>query len=480
MSKNFLQQLSSGSKSSHSHSYSEFSNFHTSNASSSITPQFKSNSSRTPDSENRVEKTPSSVGTSYGPILPSSSYEHILPSSSYGPILPSSSFKPILQSSRHHNTWTPSSVESDRRGRGHPFNKDDSMIDLTNDEDDDDVNFGFDFAHQTPVNPFNSSIFDEPEQTPEPQSSRKKSHGKSVTFHDEDIFNIYDNNFSSIDGSFEESEQNVMGSSKNLYEQSSGTMSSSKNVLNATSDHQFTRPLPVSSFSKTPSLTLRQGLGSGCQLDAETSAKLLSFSQRLKSLKSPATPFTPTGRSTPRPGVGMGGMASGMVTPRPVSRPNTPLRTPDTGGAASLVSSSHYTSHRPEPACFAAVFEGLGSAAGEVGVAAITLTSPALIICQFSDTKTYPRTITKLLTINPSMILVPDTSKAKLYDDIADKFPLAKVVRVHRRYFNDSKGHQTIKHLIVPDYASVELQFHNKYYCLAAANALLKVKYNNI
>ena len=336
----------------------------------------------------------------------------------------------------------------------------------------------FGFAHHTN---FNSAIFGNPERTPEPESSRKNSVGKSVTFHNEDIFNIYDNNFSSIDGSFEDSEadREDLVSSKNMYGQSSSAMSSSKNVLNAASDsdHQFTSPLPVSSSTNTASLTLRQGIGDSIQLDAETSAKLLSFSQRLKSLKSPATPLTPTGRSTPRGGVGMGGMVGGgMVTPRSgVSRPTTPLRTPDTG-AASVLSSSRHNSLRPEPSCIAAVFEGTGSAAGEVGVAAITLTSPALIICQFSDTKTYPRTITKLMTINPSIILVPDTNKVKLYDDIADKFPLAKVLQVHRRYFNDNKGHQTIKHLIVPDFASVELQFHNKYYCLAAANALLKVK----
>ena len=30
-------------------------------------------------------------------------------------------------------------------------------------------------------------------------------------------------------------------------------------------------------------------------------------------------------------------------------------------------------------------------------------------ICQFSDTKTYPSTITKVLAINPSVILLPET-----------------------------------------------------------------------
>ena len=108
-------------------------------------------------------------------------------------------------------------------------------------------------------------------------------------------------------------------------------------------------------------------------------------------------------------------------------------------------------------------------------MAAISLISPCLILCQFSDTKTYPRTITKLLTINPSIVLVPDSNNVKLYDDIADKLPLAKVLKVQRKYFSESRGLQMIQHLIVPQYSSVEMQFHNKYYCLAAANALLKV-----
>ena len=151
------------------------------------------------------------------------------------------------------------------------------------------------------------------------------------------------------------------------------------------------------------------------------------------------------------------------------------------------------TTQAADPSCFAAVFEGTGSAAGEVGVAAISLASPGLILCQvilrsvslintdeqlqFSDTKTYPSTITKLLSLNPSVVLVPDTGhkSVKLFDDIAAKLPSAAVQRLHRKYFNESRGLQTIKQLMVAECSSVEMQFHNKYYCLAAANSLLKV-----
>ena len=50
---------------------------------------------------------------------------------------------------------------------------------------------------------------------------------------------------------------------------------------------------------------------------------------------------------------------------------------------------------------------------------------------------------------------------------------MATVVPVHRRHFNESKGMQAIKQLLVPEFDSVELQFH-KYYWLAAADALIK------
>ena len=53
-----------------------------------------------------------------------------------------------------------------------------------------------------------------------------------------------------------------------------------------------------------------------------------------------------------------------------------------------------------------AIVEGRGSARGEIGLASISLSSPTLILCQFSDTRTYVRTLTKLAIFNPSEILV--------------------------------------------------------------------------
>ena len=45
-----------------------------------------------------------------------------------------------------------------------------------------------------------------------------------------------------------------------------------------------------------------------------------------------------------------------------------------------------------------------------MGIASICLANPVLVVCQFSDSATYPRTLTKLLAINPTEILVPGIS----------------------------------------------------------------------
>ena len=94
-------------------------------------------------------------------------------------------------------------------------------------------------------------------------------------------------------------------------------------------------------------------------------------------------------------------------------------------------------------------------------MAAICLTNPMLVLCQFSDSPTYPRTLTKLLSINPAQIITPDsgTTGVKLYDDISSHLQMATVVPVQRRHFNESKGMQAIKQLLLPEFASVELQF---------------------
>ena len=323
---------------------------------------------------------------------------------------------------------------------------------------------------------FRDSTFPNMDEAESIQTTSRKKGEKSVTFHHEDIFNVYDkcDVSSTFELLFPPNSQNNHSSAQNLF--SGSQMSSSSSLAqDQSSETGFKTPeIPVFKTPRSKSQpgssgnNVSEGVTSASTLDAVTSAKLVSFSQRLKSLTSPGTPLMTPGKTTPR---------SGFVTPK--------NKTPEsmiTSGGKSSVSSRPGGHNRPEPGCFAAVFEGTGSASGEVGIASICLTNPALILCQFSDTKTYPRTITKLLNINPSVILVPDTmnKSVKLYEDISVKFTLVSLKKVHRKHFNESKGLQTIKHLIVPEFLmQMERQFQNKYYSLAAANALLKVVRHN-
>ncbi|WAQ95739.1 MSH4-like protein, partial [Mya arenaria] len=114
-------------------------------------------------------------------------------------------------------------------------------------------------------------------------------------------------------------------------------------------------------------------------------------------------------------------------TPRVSSSSRTfgSRRTPHTGGST--------------------IVEGRGLARGEVGMASLDLKKPELWLSQFSDMPTYVKTITKLQIAHPLEVL-----------------------------YSNGCGLLTVKQLCVPEYSSVELEVASKYYCLAAAAALVK------
>jgi hypothetical protein len=53
------------------------------------------------------------------------------------------------------------------------------------------------------------------------------------------------------------------------------------------------------------------------------------------------------------------------------------------------------------PLFFIALTEGRGQARGEVGIAALDINYPHLILCQISDSQTYMNTLTKINVLNP-------------------------------------------------------------------------------
>ncbi|KAK3083385.1 hypothetical protein FSP39_021201 [Pinctada imbricata] len=118
-------------------------------------------------------------------------------------------------------------------------------------------------------------------------------------------------------------------------------------------------------------------------------------------------------------------------------------------------------------------------ARGEIGLASIDLKNPTLILSQFSDTQIYVKTITKLLLLKPVEIIMPNTAcengnMTKLMKLVTDEFQGISVSTVQRKYFNETSGIEYVKQLCVPEFNSVEMEVATKYYCLAAAAALMK------
>ncbi|KAJ8319978.1 hypothetical protein KUTeg_001565 [Tegillarca granosa] len=126
-----------------------------------------------------------------------------------------------------------------------------------------------------------------------------------------------------------------------------------------------------------------------------------------------------------------------------------------------------------------AIVEGRGLARGEVGMSSIDLKNPELKLSQFSDTQSYVKTVTKLQMLSPLEIIMPNTSCeggniTKLFQLICDQFQATNLSTVQRKYFNETRGLQYLKQLCVQEYNTVEMEVSSKYYCLAAAAALIK------
>ncbi|KAJ0009058.1 hypothetical protein NQD34_016473, partial [Periophthalmus magnuspinnatus] len=125
------------------------------------------------------------------------------------------------------------------------------------------------------------------------------------------------------------------------------------------------------------------------------------------------------------------------------------------------------------------VVEGRGLARGEIGMASLNLKCPELILSQFADTSTYSKVITKIHILVPLEILMPDTASekgkgTKLFSLITENFSGVAFTAIQRKYFNERKGLEYIQQLCAPEYSTVLMEVQSKYYCLAAAAALLK------
>ncbi|GCC35757.1 hypothetical protein chiPu_0014245 [Chiloscyllium punctatum] len=166
-----------------------------------------------------------------------------------------------------------------------------------------------------------------------------------------------------------------------------------------------------------------------------------------------------TSSSTGRPASGWasepscGHQAPSGFTPTGGSSGNGGLSRGDSVREARLAlftSSSAVSAH--VASVIVAVVEGRGLARGEIGMASIDLKSPELILSQFADNTTYAKFMNIFLSFSQSVALST----------------------VQRKYFNETKGLEYIEQLCTPEFSTVLMEIQMKYYCLAAAAALLK------
>ncbi|CAG9812751.1 unnamed protein product [Phaedon cochleariae] len=125
-----------------------------------------------------------------------------------------------------------------------------------------------------------------------------------------------------------------------------------------------------------------------------------------------------------------------------------------------------------------ALTEGRGEARCEIGIAAISVSMPFLILCQISDSQNYINTLTKINILNPSEILVPNTfvehfSGNRLINKVKERFPNLKYVGVPRSTYNKLNGFEMLNNLCIPSLNGILLVLQHRYYALAAASALI-------
>ncbi|XP_049595657.1 mutS protein homolog 4 [Syngnathus scovelli] len=239
---------------------------------------------------------------------------------------------------------------------------------------------------------------------------------------------------------------------------------------------------------------LERSLGNRTTSHNPISASPASSSQSLEEGSSHSS----TGPSPPRPSIGqfppslqlgrtisphiartsdsssLGGTPSLRKTPGS-ARVTHPARTPLTDTAGSCSSSTTASG----ATVIVALVEGRGLARGEIGMASLNVKYPELVLSQFADTGTYAKVITKVHILLPMEILMPDTAcdkgkGTKLFNLITENFQGAAFTAIQRKYFNEKKGLEYIQQLCAPEFSTVLMEVQAKYYCLAAAAALLK------
>lgn len=146
---------------------------------------------------------------------------------------------------------------------------------------------------------------------------------------------------------------------------------------------------------------------------------------------------------------------------------------------AQCSSSRSKSSARDQPNSIVAISEGRGTAQGIVGLAAIDIHQPTLVLCELTDTQMYTSTLTKINILQPAELLVPSTFLEgavvnRLCNILNDHFPTVTVSMLPRSEFNRERGQQYVGSLCAVSYRAVFCVAQRKVYAMAAACALLR------
>ncbi|KAK6113039.1 MutS domain V family protein [Brugia pahangi] len=126
------------------------------------------------------------------------------------------------------------------------------------------------------------------------------------------------------------------------------------------------------------------------------------------------------------------------------------------------------------------VVEGRGSARGEIGLASIDALCSELHLWQFIDSASYARLRIQFQIQEPVEVIVPETFVEKansmnpVLELIRSTYPEVEITMINRRFFNDLKGIELLKQLSSSESSNITPEVYKKYYCMAAAAALIK------
>lgn len=150
-----------------------------------------------------------------------------------------------------------------------------------------------------------------------------------------------------------------------------------------------------------------------------------------------------------------------------LGQPNQKPNKQDPIKAKTRTPSSMTSSNTAESHVIVAIAEGRGQARAVVGMAAVNVHRPTLILCQIHDTNNYVNTLTKINVFCPAEILMPITfvdnnQNNRLFVCVKKRFPQTTITAVSRREFNSSQGLQYVSGLCANEFSAVILPLRHK------------------